>query len=74
MNSKSFTDVIKSSKSSTGYLYIDSRDTFDVGLETMVFICDKNGEVTDWMDLDSDRYSTVDEMELGHKRMISKWS
>lgn len=39
-----------------GYVWIDTCDTFDRGWETMVFRCDENGNVLDWMDLDSELY------------------
>ena len=41
--------------------------------ETMVFKCDKNGNVEDWGDLDVKNYKTEKEAVLGHKKMIKKW-
>lgn len=55
------------------YVLIDSRDTFDCGYETMVFRCEENGNVENWLDIDVDRYSTLEEMIDGHTRMIKKW-
>jgi len=34
-----------------GYVAIDTCYTFDHGFETMVFKCDKNGNIIDWSDL-----------------------
>jgi len=42
--------------------------------ETMVFPCDEKGNVTDWGDVDSERYSTEDEALSGHAAMVDKWS
>ena len=39
-----------------GYVAIDTCYTFDHGFETMVFKCDKNGNIIDWSDLDVDMY------------------
>lgn len=44
--------VIKINQS---YYLVDKADTFDVGWETMVFHCNKDGEVTDWQELYTDR-------------------
>lgn len=42
--------------------------------ETMVFASDASGEVSSWADLDMDRYTTREEAEAGHARMVAKWS
>jgi hypothetical protein len=39
----------------------------------MVFRCNKNGEVIDWIDLDVDRYNSREEADRGHYRMVMKW-
>lgn len=52
---------------------IDTCDTADHGLETMVFRCTEDGEVQSWSDLDARRYATVPEAEKGHLDMIEKW-
>lgn len=49
------------------------RDTYDHGLETMVFASDEQGNVKRWMDLDVETYGTPEEAEKGHKQMIEKW-
>ena len=54
----------------TGYYLVSTVDTFDAGLETMVFRCKKDGEVTDYTDLASDRYNTVEEARNGHQHMV----
>lgn len=65
------TTVVKTK--TRGYVYIDTRYTFDCGWETMVFRCNKNGEVIDWIDLDVDRYNSREEADRGHYRMVMKW-
>ena len=67
---RGFRDTIKTSK---GYVLIDSRNTFDHGFETMVFRCDQNGNVSNWLDIDVDRYFSYEEMLEGHVCMINKW-
>ena len=43
--------------------------------ETMVFPYNSSSDkVTDWGELDMDRYSTEDEAIAGHKAMVEKWS
>ena len=41
--------------------------------ETMVFKCDKEGEVEDLMDLDKSNCSTEKKAEKGHTEMVKKW-
>lgn len=55
------------------YVYIDTRWTMDNGWETMVFKCNKNGEVTNWIDLDCDVYKTKKDANEGHCSMVDKW-
>ena len=43
-----------------GYVAIDTCYTFDHGFETMVFKCDKNGNIIDWSDLDVDMYDNAE--------------
>ena len=40
--------------------------------ETMVFRA-SNGKVTDWGELDMDRYSTLKQAKNGHKKMVKRW-
>jgi hypothetical protein len=42
--------------------------------ETMVFACDADGAVTDWMELDGIRYRTIDEARTGHNDMVRHWT
>lgn len=56
-----------------GYVAIDTCYTFDHGFETMVFKCDKNGNIIDWSELDVDMYDNAEKAEEGHKEMIEKW-
>ena len=60
-------------ETSKGYVLIDTCDTADHGLETMVFRCTEDGEVQSWRDLDARRYGTIPEAEKGHLDMIEKW-
>ena len=41
--------------------------------ETMVFKCDKNGDVESWSELDKNNYPTEAEAKKGHKEMVSRW-
>jgi hypothetical protein len=67
-------DVVKSTKSKTGYVYISTTNTIDLYLETMAFSCDSSGEVTDWVnDLGCRRYSSPDEADIGHNKMIAEF-
>lgn len=52
---------------------IDTCFTDDYGNESMVFMCDENGQVTDWSDLDCRRYFDDSEMENVHNEMVQKW-
>ena len=60
-------------ETSKGYVLIDTCDTADYGLETMVFRCTEDGEVQSWRDLDARRYITIQEAIKGHWNMIEKW-
>ena len=42
--------------------------------ETMVFPCDAEGDVTNWQELDSQRYRTIDEARIGHNDMVQSWT
>lgn len=41
--------------------------------ETMVFRCSPEGKVTDFEDLDCERYSTREQALEGHEVMVKKW-
>ncbi len=64
-------DVVKTRN--CGYVAVDTCYTLDHGFETMVFKCDKNGNIIDWSDLDVDMYDNAEKAEEGHKEMIEKW-
>ena len=68
-----FTDPRSIARTLVAKKYIVS--TVDLGrfYETMVFHADKNGEVTDWMDLDCARYPSQGFAEAGHRRIVAKW-
>lgn len=38
------------------WVYMDTRNTFDAGWETMVFPCDSQGNVTNWKEIFVERY------------------
>jgi len=42
--------------------------------ETMVFTCDEQGTITDWLELDCQRYRTLDEARIGHNDMVQTWT
>jgi hypothetical protein len=42
--------------------------------ETMVFPCDEQGTVTDWIELDCQQYRTLDEARAGHSDMVQNWT
>ena len=69
--SRGFNDIVRTRNGN--YVFIDSRDTLDKGYETMVFECNENGVVDNWLELDVARYKTIEEMTEGHVKMIYKW-
>ena len=54
------------------YYFVDSNDTLDVGYETMVFSCDKNGDSIDWSGLYTERYNTEEEMRESHYKVCNE--
>lgn len=56
-----------------GYVWIDTCYTLDHGWETMVFASDKNGNVSNWTNLDCDIYATESQACEGHYEMVRKW-
>ena len=56
-----------------GYVWVDTCFTLDHGWETMVFSCDENGKVLNWMDLDSELYINENNAAKGHDEMVEKW-
>ena len=60
-------------KTSRGYVMVDTYDTFDAGLETMVFSCTEGGSIISYGYLDVRHYATVPEAIKGHMDMIEKW-
>ena len=60
--------VITVEKDKTGqYVRIDTYNTFDAGLETMVFRCDQNGEVKNWEELEDMHYGNVTEARFVYR-------
>ena len=64
-------DLIKTR--SGKFVLVDTRWTLDHGWETMVFKANKNGEVTNWLDLDCARYDSKEAADCGHSDMVNKW-
>jgi hypothetical protein len=60
---------------STVHLSINHGDAVNpLWYETMVFLMDAEGDmVVEWIELDSNRYETVDEALEGHANMVMKW-
>lgn len=42
--------------------------------ETMVFECDGSGNITNWLELAGNRYTTRDEAVYGHAQMMQEWT
>lgn len=53
-----------------GYVWIDTCYILDHGWETMVFASDENGNVSNWMDLDSDIYATKSQASDGYEANV----
>lgn len=66
-------EVIPCDRVATGFVYVSTVDTFDVGWETMVFECDENGNVISWTELDVSNYDDGDDARSGHLVMTSRW-
>ena len=49
---------------------VSTTDTFDMGLETMVFES-RNGKVTKWFGLYVNNYDTIDEAIKGHEEVVN---
>ena len=60
-------------ETSRGYVLIDTCNTFDAGLETMVFSCTEDGNTISYSDLDVRHYATVQEAIKGHWDLVEKW-
>ena len=45
----------------------------DYNYETMIFTCDKEGEVEDWQDLYCEKYKTIEEANNGHQEIIENF-
>jgi hypothetical protein len=44
-----------------------------VEFESMTFAADVDGEITDWLELSCNRYSTVEHAMEGHADMVQEW-
>lgn len=66
-------DTIPTTKTTSGFVFIDTAMTSDHGLETMVFACDSEGQVESWSDLDVNHYESNSEAIAGHEKMVNKW-
>jgi len=63
-------NILQSNKVASGHVFVST--TTALG-ETMVFQCDSSGQVTDWTELDCDRYSDESEARNGHELIVAKW-
>ena len=52
------------------HYYVSTTDTYDRGWETMVFLCDENDRVVDWMERYAHWYDDEDEAIKGHKDIV----
>lgn len=68
INNSDFSHIVQTKDGK--YYYVDSRFTFDDGLETMVFGCDEDGDVTSWRDLYVRHHRTGDDMRRFHENLI----
>ena len=48
-------------------------DELGGGYETMVFHCDADGIVTDWLELDCRRYRSLEAARAGHDGVVLDW-
>ena len=64
------TDMFGNMMDSMGF---GNEDAVAFEYETMVFKCDKDGDVEDWGELDKENYETEEEAKKGHKKMVEKW-
>lgn len=63
------TDIVKVNGK---YYLVDSCYTFYCGFETMIFMCNDDGKVTDWSDLYVEHYNTKSEMKIRHYEIVSE--
>ena len=67
-------DKQKKHVTKNGKYFVSTNITWDHGWETMVFKYDTNkGCVSDYTELDVDRYNDQAEAYAGHEYMIEKW-
>lgn len=52
---------------------VDTCRTLDHGNESMVFACDEDGVIIDWLDLDCDCFIPDEAMKDRHEAMVSRW-
>ena len=48
-------------------------DELGGGFETMVFSCDEQGKVKDWIELDGRRYRSLKDAQTGHDDVVLEW-
>ena len=57
-----------------GYVLINTCYVWDrCCYESMVFSCDKDGNVFSWIEMDCKLYDTKEEADIGHAELINKW-
>ena len=55
-------------------IWPDLYEEADGAFETMVFPCDEQGIVSDWLELDCERYRTRSDAMTGHINMVQNWT
>ena len=57
------------------FYFISTVDKFDSGWETLVFECDRNGNVRDWnKPVDSDRHNNKEDAKVAHEEYVNKYA
>lgn len=48
-------------------------NVFPVGWETLVFPCEPDGRVTDWVDVAAKRHANAEQAKAGHAKMVASF-
>lgn len=59
-------------KTDDGHRWVSTVALWPSGYETLVFECDSEGTVTDWIEVDGSRCSTLDAAREQHARHVAK--
>lgn len=67
-------DVISTNRHASGYVMVSTVMAFDHGgWETMVFPCDRDGQVSSWLELESRVYQDGEDAAEGHYSTVKTW-